>query len=307
MKDRSLYSIVMCVYNTEKYLRQAVESVLNQTLSDFEFLILDDASTDNSYEILKKYEKKDNRIKLYRNEQNSGFTKSLNKIISHAKTEYILKMDSDDISHPQRAGKMYSILEKEPDIALVSHGYEKIDENGKAIGKQVGIEAPEIIREGLLGVSGLGGAFMFRRSAYIEVGGVDERYRYAQDYDFELKLSERWKVYSVPETLYQHRVHENAISQKNIAERKELDDEIREAALKRISEHERAARPIPDIDRLKKRYGMWSLSAVFNDFGCHYINHGMLALGERMFNISKKINPYNPKTWYYLRILLPKK
>lgn len=107
-------SVIMSSYNVEKYIGEAIESILNQTFKDFEFIIVDDASTDATYSVIKKYD--DTRIKLFQNEKNSGPAVSHNKSLSIAKGKYIALMDSDDISHPLRLEKLYEFMEKNPQI-----------------------------------------------------------------------------------------------------------------------------------------------------------------------------------------------
>ena len=113
-----MISVLMPVYNAEKYVGEAVESILNQTYSDFEFIIIDDCSTDGSYQILQSYAAKDNRIKLYRNDVNLRLPKTLNFGISQAQGKYIVRMDADDISLPERFAKQIEFMESNPTIGV---------------------------------------------------------------------------------------------------------------------------------------------------------------------------------------------
>jgi glycosyltransferase involved in cell wall biosynthesis len=124
-------SVVMSVYNGEKYLRQAIESILQQTYTDFEFIIIDDGSTDSSREIIQSYD--DKRIRLVINEQNIGLTKSLNKGIRLAKGEFIARMDADDISLPQRFEKQVAYLDSHPEVGVLGTYANIIDHRGKII------------------------------------------------------------------------------------------------------------------------------------------------------------------------------
>ena len=105
-------SVLMSVYNDEKRVSKSIESILNQTFQDFEFLILDDCSTDNTYEICNYYAKKNQKIKLMKNHQNLGLTKSLNLLISESNYELIARQDSDDESFKQRLEIQLKIMEK---------------------------------------------------------------------------------------------------------------------------------------------------------------------------------------------------
>ncbi len=134
-----MISVVMPVYNAEKYITEAVESILNQTYSDFEFIIVDDCSTDNSYEILQSYAANDARIRLFKNDVNSKLPKTLNFGISQAKGKYIARMDADDISLPERFAKQVAFMDANPEIG-VSGGYAAVlggDESGVIMKVQI--------------------------------------------------------------------------------------------------------------------------------------------------------------------------
>ena len=120
-------SVLMPVYNVkEEYLRASIESILNQTFTDFEFIILDDCSSNNVEEIVKSYG--DDRIRFYRNSENLGIAKSRNKLMDLARGEYSALMDNDDISHSERLKKQVDFLDNNPDISILSTAYETFPE-----------------------------------------------------------------------------------------------------------------------------------------------------------------------------------
>ena len=120
-----LISVIMSNYNTpEEYLREAIESILNQTYKNFEFIIIDDCSTDNSLEIIKSYN--DERIVLIENEENIGLTKSINKGLAVAKGEYIARMDADDVSLPQRFEKQINYMNDHTELIVCGSSMELI-------------------------------------------------------------------------------------------------------------------------------------------------------------------------------------
>lgn len=127
IKKEPKISVVMSVYNGERYLGEAVESIFNQTFSDFEFIIINDGSTDRTPEILTEID--DPRAKVI-NQPNRGLTASLNRAIRLAKGEYIARMDADDISEPTRLERQVEVLDRDPDVVLVACWYEVIDEKG---------------------------------------------------------------------------------------------------------------------------------------------------------------------------------
>jgi len=122
-------TVLMSVYNGEKYLREAIDSILNQTFTDFEFLIVNDGSTDRTAEILRSYD--DPRIIIINNEKNIGLTKSLNIGLRMAKGEYIARMDADDVSMPERLQKQIELLNQKKNTGLVGTYYTIINEKGK--------------------------------------------------------------------------------------------------------------------------------------------------------------------------------
>ena len=125
-------SVIMSVYNGMPYLQEAVKSILNQTYKDFEFIIVDDASTDDSLKYLKGIN--DKRIKILSNEKNLGLAVSLNKALNAARGEYIARMDADDISKPERLHIQLNFMELNPQIDICGSFVSVIDENGKLVG-----------------------------------------------------------------------------------------------------------------------------------------------------------------------------
>ena len=125
-------TVLMPVYNGEKYLREAIGSILNQTFNDFEFLIINDSSTDSTREIILSYD--DTRIRLEDNEKNIGLTHSLNKGLRLAKGKYVARMDADDISLPDRLEKQLAVIENNTDVSIVACWIDIIDKNNTYIG-----------------------------------------------------------------------------------------------------------------------------------------------------------------------------
>ena len=128
-----LVSVIMPVYNTKQWVWEAIESILDQTFKDFEFIIVDDYSTDGSYEICEKYAKKDKRIKLYRNEKNWWVAYTKNRLIGLTSTDYLASQDSDDVSFLNRLELEYKFLEEHKDYAVVAWNNVIIDEKWNTI------------------------------------------------------------------------------------------------------------------------------------------------------------------------------
>jgi len=204
-------SVVMSVYNGERYLREAIESILKQTFKDFEFLIINDGSTDSTVEILKSY--KDPRIKIVNNKKNIGLTKSLNKGLRLARGEYIARQDADDISLPRRLEKQAEFLGTNSRTAVVGSWTEVIDEYSELIEIWHSITQPHLLRWRLFFYNQFTHcAIMFRKSAVKQAGGYHETLGSAQDYDLWSRISFSWEVANIPEVLVKWRKWKKNIS-----------------------------------------------------------------------------------------------
>ncbi len=230
-------SVVMGVYNGSQYLSESVESILNQTFKDFEFIILDDGSTDNSWEILTEYAEHDRRIKLFKNEENIGLTKSLNKGLKLAQGEYIARQDADDISLPERLEKQIKFLDEHSEVILVSANYEYIDSTGLSLGKLQLAEDPILTAWYLLFYNRIGahGLTMFRHKVVSEIGGYAENYRYSQDYELWSRLTRLGKIVILPDYLQLYRRnHSESISVKAKSTQEELALSVTKENIKQL-------------------------------------------------------------------------
>ena len=196
-------SVVMSVYNGERYLREALDGILSQTYSDFEFVVINDGSTDGTRTILASYT--DSRLRIV-HQENKGLTRALNKGINLSNGEFIARQDADDISEPSRLEKQIKFLEDRPSCALVGCWSKVIDDKGELIGTcHLLTEPMEVANRLPIENQFVHGAIMVRRSAAKEIGGYREAFLYAQDYDFVFRLSERYAVANIDEELYRHR------------------------------------------------------------------------------------------------------
>jgi len=201
-------SVVMAVYNGEKYLREAVESILNQTYRDFEFVIVNDGSKDSSLDIIKSYN--DPRIRLVINEKNMGLIFSLNRGLSEAKTDLIARMDADDISVPERLEKQYDFMKQNPDITVVGTAIEVINQDGKFVYLQPALEKDEAIKRGLsAGCMFSHPTTMFRKKPVLSVGGYRKESKAAEDYDLWVRLADDYKFANINFPYLKYRKHGN--------------------------------------------------------------------------------------------------
>ena len=203
----------MTVYNGEDYISESIESILNQTYDDFEFLIIDDNSTDNSIHIIKNY--KDTRIRLIQGKQNKGQTIRLNQGLTLAKGEYIARIDQDDISLPQRFEIQIEYFDTTPNLGLVGTKYICIDKNGKPIhNNSIQFETnSNAIKWQLLWRQVIGhSTVMYKKEEAEKCGGYSKDYTFAQDYSLWSMISQNNEILQVDEILMKYRIHENAQS-----------------------------------------------------------------------------------------------
>lgn len=201
-------SVLMPVYNAQQFLSEAIESILNQTFTDFEFIIIDDCSSDNSIAIIQSY--KDTRIRFYKNEKNIGISKTLNKGIELANSDWIARMDSDDISYPCRLQQQYDFISAHPDGALFSCWVKVVDQQGKLI-RQDNFKS-EYYYYNLTFICWIyHPSVIYRKRAVQEVGMYTVPY--AEDHELFWQLSRKYKMYNVPEVLLDYRVTNQSLHQ----------------------------------------------------------------------------------------------
>lgn len=203
-------SVLMGVYNGLPYVREAIESVLEQTYRDFEFLVVDDASTDESAEVVSEYAEEDDRIRLLENEKNRGLTWSLNRALDAARGEYVARQDADDRSEPTRFERQVTYLDDHPEVAAVGTGARLVDAAGEPLDRRVVLADPSL--DDLQQKNHLiHGSVMGRKRAFADVGGYDEFFEYSQDYDLWLRLANEHELRNIPDPLYVLREHGGSV------------------------------------------------------------------------------------------------
>jgi glycosyltransferase involved in cell wall biosynthesis len=207
-------SVVMPVFNGERYLRSSIESILFQTLSDFEFIIIDDGSTDDSPAILDEYS--DSRIVVVKNQSNEGIVFSLNRGLERARGKYIARHDADDIALPERLRAQLSFLDSHGDIdVLGTHTY-LIDESGEVLQDSSSLPPSDPSIACWLTYFGSQLAHptvVMRREVYEKLGGYDERFRHAEDYEYWLRVCfSGGRIANLPERHAKQRVHNGRVS-----------------------------------------------------------------------------------------------
>lgn len=216
-KECPLVSIVLPVYNGEKYLKLSIESCINQTYQNWELLIIDDCSSDATPEIAKKYESQDDRIRYYRNEKNLKLPGALNRGFSLTQGEYLTWTSDDNYYRPEALEKMVYALEHSS-AEFVFTNYSIIDGEGKETER---IEISNDFRHKIWGANIVGACFMYSRMVYEQIGDYDTSIFLAEDYDYWLRIFNRFEVMCVRENLYAYRLHDGALTATRLKEQHE--------------------------------------------------------------------------------------
>ena len=207
-------SVVMSVYNDAQYLRQSLESILSQDGVDFEFVIIDDGSTDESTEILDQCAARDRRVRVIR-EENSGLTSALIRGCSEARGELIARQDADDVSLPGRLAAQASLLGSDPAVAFCSCWVQYMGPKDELVSEVRRPSDPAAATTALLddwAGPPAHGSVMFRRAAYQRAGGYREEFYFAQDSDLWLRLTQEGRLAYAQQFLYAYRLLAENIS-----------------------------------------------------------------------------------------------
>jgi len=207
-------SVVMSVYNGEKYLKEAIESILDQTFIDFEFIIINDGSTDSSLNILKEFEQKDKRIKVISRE-NKGLVISLNEGVKLAQGEYIARMDADDVSDPKRLEKQLKYAQNEG-LWVCGTWAKKVNDKGEAIGDMNYPPSSKKIKSyALLHNPFIHPSVIFKKDIFEKVGGYNQNFKNIEDYELWTRIVFKYKTGNMSEMLLSYRVHTEQVTKKN--------------------------------------------------------------------------------------------
>lgn len=203
-----LISIILPVYNGEKYLSESIESVICQTYKNWELLIIDDGSTDSTAEIARDYAQKDKRIRYYPNDKNMRLPRSLNRGFMLSQGNYLTWTSDDNRYLPEALYKMHEAL-KANNANFVFASCRVINEAGEGIEYMMTSKKrlPELIGKNIVGA-----CFMYTRKAYNEIGMYDPEYTLVEDFDYWQRLYARFGAVVISEILYEYRWHEKALT-----------------------------------------------------------------------------------------------
>jgi hypothetical protein len=205
-------TVLMAVYNGERYLHEAIQSILVQTFQDFEFLIINDGSTDRTREVILSYD--DPRIRLVDNAHNLGLTRSLNRGLELSRGQLVARQDADDVSEPERLSKQIAFLESHPDVVLLGSWYTKIDAEGAPIGnRRLPCDCLHIRWHLLFHCPFVHSSVMLPKAVVLErIGFYNEAFAYAQDYDLWRRIARRFPVANLGECLVRYRISPSSMT-----------------------------------------------------------------------------------------------
>jgi len=259
-------TVAMSVYNNGPYVGEAIDSILGQSFGDFEFLIVNDGSTDESAEVIDERAGRDARIRVI-HQENRGFIASLNRLFAEARSPWIARMDGDDVSTPDRLEKQVAFAEAHPDHAVISCAASLIGPDGEPLEKEGG-EKP-LDHEGIYANLESGplinhNAALIARDPVLQLGGYRPAYRHCEDYDLWMRLIDHVRFANLPEGLIAYRVYPGQVSNRHLVE------QARNAAISWQARLERlAGRPdpteglaeLPPLDEIDDLFGRRGVAA----------------------------------------------
>lgn len=232
--NNPLVSVVIPVFNAEKYLAEAVESILRQTYTNLEILLINDGSTDGSKAILKKYALADPRIKLINNEQNIGLVRTLNTGLDQATGKYIARMDADDISVTDRIKLQVDFLENHSEVALLGGAFQIIDSN-EVIRHPL---SNDQIKIKLLSNTAFAHPTVMMRTAVFKAEDFryDENYRHLEDFELWTRVAQKHELANLKQVVLHYRIHPTQVTsdQSHLQYRIDLANNLRLTQLKRL-------------------------------------------------------------------------
>lgn len=205
LSKSGLVTIVLPTHNGSKYICESIDSCLRQTYDNLELIILDDASTDDTWRIINEHT--DHRIHAIRQEVNRGLPETLNEGFRHAEGEFLTWTSDDNRYAPEAIAEMISYLDGEPSVGLVYADYWLIDETGKSTGKIFNDPPEKLIERDVIGA-----CFLYRHTVYERIGNYDPGARLTEDYEFWLRVSTVFRIAHLPKLLYYYREHASSLT-----------------------------------------------------------------------------------------------
>lgn len=216
-KKRPLVSVIIPAYNAEKYLSQAIESILNQTFRDFELIIIDDCSTDGTGQIINDYLKLDKRIIALRNKNNLKLSRVLNRGIKIARGKYLARMDADDVSFPERLEKQVAFMEANPEVGVSGGTMVITNASGKVTGERNYHTTDEKIRKKIFRYNPFcHPAVIIRKSVLKKAGLYNHDFNPTEDYELYFRIGLQAKFANLTDKLIKYRVVSDSMTNKGL-------------------------------------------------------------------------------------------
>lgn len=301
-------SVVMGAYNAANILRPTIESVLGQSFREFEFIIVNDGSTDSTKEVIQEYASKDSRIVAI-HQENQGLTRALIRGCELAKGKWIARVDAGDLSMVERLNLQVQFMESNPNVVAVGGGVRRISSDSEFLGDAVPTGTPSQISELLLN-DGIGlshPSSMFRSDAYRRAGGYRRQFRFAQDTDLWYRLVRIGELGVVPQPLIELRVDTDGISPQNSDRQCLLADLARKSfELAKAGKDDKAVLAEAERVSWSREFATQTPSSVAKANAEHFIGSQLYALGDRRcrgyFWKAIQARPFWLKPW--LKLLL---
>lgn len=286
-----LVSFIMPVYNVKQYVLESIESVLSQTYPNIELIIVDDASTDGTYELVAENYMLDERVKLFKNDVNSKIVVTLNKALSYAKGEYIARIDGDDIAHPDRVQRQIDYLEDNPEVDLVGCSLEGIDEFGNHLNYSYFPEDFSCLRKISKYSTPVSHIWLARKSVYDSLGGY--RFSSVEDYDFLLRMLTRGMRFSNISDYIGMKIRirsGNTVSIYGVKQRKAFNF-VRKRYLERLKFGVEKVNPL-DFEKIISNNRFAKMHQVSNRFSSLAIQSRSKTLKILFYGLSAILSPY---------------
>ena len=276
-------SVLMAVYNGQLFLREALDSILTQTFTNFELVIVDDASTDETPVIVEAYARRDHRLVVLRNERNLKLAASLNRGLAVCRAPLVARADGDDLYHHGRLEKQWGFLEEHPGIGVVSCCFNRISAEGKFLDFQELPVEDGAIKFRMLWESSLSHAgVLYRQLVVREAGGYDESYATAQDYDLWARLMDRTAFANLAEPLLTVRLHGASSSTVRGAEQSRLAGGVSKRLLSRY-----LGKPLGDHEATALR----TLLCAYEPVSADELSPALKLLDELLCRAGERENP----------------
>lgn len=255
--ERPAVTVLMSVFNGERFLREAIESILAQSYTDFEFIIIDDGSTDSTNCILQSYAARDQRVVLLKNDRNVGLTKSLNLGLSVSQGTYVARQDADDLSFPERLRTQVAYLDDHPSVGLLGTAYTVIDQNGMRLAiHQQPLTDTEIRWQMLFHNAFCHTSVMWRRAVVSsQEPCYEEGYQYSQDYGLWAKLLRQTVAANLDLPLVAYRAHDASIEATSRSAQQHTATSIATQEIRRLLGTQSVN--ISDVQSLREWYCSW--------------------------------------------------